>query len=181
MVYLYRVSWCCNAGSSVLSGKYCVLVMKCIWKVILFHFHGQWLPCSISQVIRGFPSWLESMDVSVLLLAGLHIFLVSYPGKYWKQQLYGTPMWSTLWSNARVKVSCPDLAGYRTLKPVSWFLRSGTLLLFHHLLLTYFCVCRNLLNNDVGVENVHNGAGWARSGSAEKKMSRWKLHAAGGL
>jgi len=61
-------------GSSVLSGKYCVLVMKCIWKVI-----------------RGLPSWLDSMDVS-LLLADLHSFLVSYPGSYWKQQSDDTPM-----------------------------------------------------------------------------------------
>merc|ERR550532_3079938 len=62
-------------GSSVLSGKYCMLVMKCIWKVI-----------------RGLPSWLEAgMDVS-LLLADLHSFLVSYPGSYWKQQADDTPM-----------------------------------------------------------------------------------------
>jgi len=61
-------------GSSVLSGKYCVLVMKCIWKVI-----------------RGLPAWLDSMDVS-LLLADLHSFLVSYPGSYWKQQSDDTPM-----------------------------------------------------------------------------------------
>ena len=57
-------------GSSVLSGKYCVLVMKCIWKVI-----------------RGLPSW---QDLS-LLLADLHSFLVTYPGSYWKQQSDGTP------------------------------------------------------------------------------------------
>ena len=61
-------------GSSVLSGKYCVLVMKCIWKVI-----------------RGLPAWLDSMDVS-LLLADLNSFLVSYPGSYWKQQSDDTPM-----------------------------------------------------------------------------------------
>jgi len=62
-------------GSSVLTGKYCMLVMKCIWKVI-----------------RGLPSWLEAgMDVS-LLLADLHSFLVSYPGSYWKQQADDTPM-----------------------------------------------------------------------------------------
>ena len=61
-------------GSSVLSGKYCMLVMKCIWKVI-----------------RGLPSWLDSMDVS-LLLGDLHGFLVSYPGSYWKQQTDDTPM-----------------------------------------------------------------------------------------
>merc|ERR1712088_761967 len=59
----------------VLTGKYCMLVMKCIWKVI-----------------RGLPSWLEAgMDVS-LLLADLHSFLVSYPGSYWKQQADDTPM-----------------------------------------------------------------------------------------
>jgi len=61
-------------GSSVLSSKYTVLVMKCIWKVI-----------------RGLPSWLDSMDLS-LLLADLHSFLVSYPSSYWKQQEDDTPM-----------------------------------------------------------------------------------------
>ena len=35
--------------------------------------------------------------------------------------------------------------------------------------LTYFCVCRKLINSGVGVENGHNGAGGVRSGSAEKK------------
>ena len=54
-------------GSSVLSGKYCVLVMKCIWKII-----------------RGLPARLASMDVS-LLLTDLHSFLVSYPGSYWME------------------------------------------------------------------------------------------------
>ena len=61
-------------GSSVLSGKYHVLVRKCIWKVI-----------------RGLPAWLDSMDVS-LLLADLHIFLVSYPGSHWKEQSDDTHM-----------------------------------------------------------------------------------------
>ena len=61
-------------GSSVLSGKYCVLVMKCIWKII-----------------RGLPTRLDSMDVS-LLLADLHSFLVSYLGSYWKQQSDDPPM-----------------------------------------------------------------------------------------
>ena len=42
----------------------------------------------VTQVIRGLPSWLEAgMDVS-LLLADLHSFLVSYPGSYWKQQVF---------------------------------------------------------------------------------------------
>jgi len=62
-------------GSSVLSGKYCMLVMKCIWKVI-----------------RGLPSWLEGGMDSSLLLTDLHAFLVSYPGSYWKQQTDDTPM-----------------------------------------------------------------------------------------
>ena len=75
------------AGSSVLSGKYCVLVMKCIWKVI-----------------RGLPSWLESMDVS-LLLADLHSFLVSYPGSYWKQQSDDTPM-RTVKTEIHILVKC---------------------------------------------------------------------------
>lgn len=61
-------------GSSVLSDKYCVLVMKCIWKVI-----------------RGLPTWLESMDVANLL-GDIHSFLVSYPASYWKQQADDTPM-----------------------------------------------------------------------------------------
>ena len=42
----------------------------------------------LTQVIRGLPSWLEAgMDVS-LVLADLHSFLVSYPGSYWKQQVF---------------------------------------------------------------------------------------------
>ena len=45
-------------GNSGLSEKYCVLVMKCIWKVI-----------------RGLPTWLEVMDTAALL-ADLHSFLV---------------------------------------------------------------------------------------------------------
>ena len=45
-------------GNSGLSDKYCVLVMKCIWKVI-----------------RGLPTWLEVMDTAALL-ADLHSFLV---------------------------------------------------------------------------------------------------------
>jgi len=61
-------------GNSVLSDKYCVLVMKCIWKVI-----------------RGLPSWLETMDTAAVL-ADLHSFLVSYPASYWKQQEDDTPM-----------------------------------------------------------------------------------------
>jgi len=61
-------------GSSVLTNKYTTLVMKCIWKVI-----------------RALPSWLEEMDVS-LLLADLHSFLISFPGSYWKQQADDTPM-----------------------------------------------------------------------------------------
>ena len=60
-------------GSSVLSGKYRVLVRKCIWKVI-----------------RGLPARLDSMDVS-LLLADLHSFLMPYPGSNWKQQSDDTP------------------------------------------------------------------------------------------
>ena len=47
-----------------------------------------------TQVIRGLPSWLEAgMDVS-LLLADLHSFLVSYPGSYWKQQVFLTLLWT---------------------------------------------------------------------------------------
>ena len=61
-------------GSSVLSDKYCVLVMKCIWKVI-----------------RGLPTWLETMDTANLL-ADIHSFLVNYPASYWKQQADDTPM-----------------------------------------------------------------------------------------
>ena len=41
--------------------RYCVLVMKCIWKVI-----------------RGLPTWLETMDTAALL-ADLHNFLVCVP------------------------------------------------------------------------------------------------------
>ena len=73
-------------GSSVLTGKYCMLVMKCIWKVIRRLFEKCFM-VMFSKVIRGLPSWLEAgMDVS-LLLADLHSFLVSYPGSYWKQQV----------------------------------------------------------------------------------------------
>ena len=61
-------------GSSVLSDKYCVLVMKCIWKVI-----------------RGLQTWLETMDVASLL-GDIHSFLVNYPASYWKQQADDTPM-----------------------------------------------------------------------------------------
>ena len=61
--------------------------MKCIWKVI-----------------RGLPSWLESMDVS-LLLADLHSFLESYPGGYWKQQSDDTPM-RTVKTEIRTLVKC---------------------------------------------------------------------------
>lgn len=61
-------------GNSGLSEKYCVLVMKCIWKVI-----------------RGLPTWLEVMDTAALL-ADLHSFLVSYPASYWKAQEDDTPM-----------------------------------------------------------------------------------------
>ena len=50
------------------------MVMKCMWKVI-----------------RALPSWLESMDVS-LLMADLHSFMVSYPGSYWEQQSDDTPL-----------------------------------------------------------------------------------------
>ena len=46
-------------GNSSLSDKYCTLVMKCIWKVI-----------------RGLPTWLETMDTAAML-ADLHNFLVS--------------------------------------------------------------------------------------------------------
>ena len=42
--------------------RYCVLVMKCIWKVI-----------------RGLPTWLDTMDTAALL-ADLHNFLVRIPG-----------------------------------------------------------------------------------------------------
>lgn len=48
--------------------------MKCIWKVI-----------------RGLPTWLETMDTANLL-ADIHSFLVSYPASYWKQQSDDTPM-----------------------------------------------------------------------------------------
>ena len=66
-----------------------MLVMKCIWKVCICEkskvYHGG---DPLTQVIRGLPSWLEAgMDVS-LLLADLHSFLVSYPGSYWKQQVF---------------------------------------------------------------------------------------------
>lgn len=61
-------------GSSVLSEKYCVLIMKCIWKVI-----------------RGLPTWLETMDTANLL-ADIHSFLMNYPASYWKQQADDTPM-----------------------------------------------------------------------------------------
>jgi len=61
-------------GTTVLSGKYCELVMKCIWKVI-----------------RGLPSWIEKLDVS-LLMADLHEFLKAYPSSYWKKQEDDTPM-----------------------------------------------------------------------------------------
>merc|ERR1719266_1733857 len=61
-------------GTSVLSGKYCELVMKCIWKVI-----------------RGLPSWIDKLDVS-LLMADLHEFLKAYPSSYWKKQEDDTPM-----------------------------------------------------------------------------------------
>ena len=72
-------------GSSVLTGKYCMLVMKCIWKVADFFLERK--VNVMCQVIRGLPSWLDAgMDVS-LLLADLHSFLVSYPGSYWKQQV----------------------------------------------------------------------------------------------
>lgn len=75
-------------GSSVLTGKYCMLVMKCIWKVIYCLFEVHFFMLILTQVIRGLPSWLEAgMDVS-LLLADLHSFLVSYPGSYWKQQVF---------------------------------------------------------------------------------------------
>ena len=38
------------------------------------------VPAAAAQVIRGLPSWLDSMDVS-LLLGDLHGFLVSYSGR----------------------------------------------------------------------------------------------------
>merc|ERR1719239_1521914 len=61
-------------GNSGLSEKYCVLVMKCIWKVI-----------------RGLPTWLEVMDTAALL-ADLHSFLVSYPASYGKTMEDDTPI-----------------------------------------------------------------------------------------
>lgn len=61
-------------GTSVLSGKYCELVMKCIWKVI-----------------RGLPTWIDKLDVD-LLMADLHEFLKAYPASYWKKQEDDTPM-----------------------------------------------------------------------------------------
>ena len=39
------------------------------------------------ECYSSLPARLDSMDVS-LLLADLNSFLVSYPGSYWKQQLY---------------------------------------------------------------------------------------------
>ena len=55
-------------GNSGLSDKYCVLVMKCIWKVI-----------------RGLPTWLEVMDTAALL-ADLHSFLVIISWCFWLRQ-----------------------------------------------------------------------------------------------
>merc|ERR1712123_373742 len=126
-------------GSSVLSGKYCVLVMKCIWKVI-----------------RGLPAWLDSMDVS-LLLADLHSFLVSYPGSYWKQQSDDTPM-------RTVKTVIHTLVKYQGDGILSCLGRIQDPQTSE--LVPYV---RKLLNSGVGVENGHNGAGGVRSGSAEKK------------
>lgn len=126
-------------GSSVLSGKYCVLVMKCIWKVI-----------------RGLPSWLESMDVS-LLLADLHSFLVSYPGSYWKQQSDDTPM-RTVKTVIHTLVKCQ---GEGILSCLGRIQDPQTSELVPYI--------RKLINSGVGVENGHNGAGGVRSGSAEKK------------
>ena len=57
-------------GNSGLSDKYCVLVMKCIWKVI-----------------RGLPTWLEAMDTAALL-ADLHSFLVRIDITFKLRNLY---------------------------------------------------------------------------------------------
>jgi len=125
-------------GSSVLSGKYCVLVMKCIWKVI-----------------RGLQSWLDSMDVS-LLLADLHSFLMDYPGSYWKKQSDDTPM-------RTVKTVIHTLVKYQGEGILSCLGRIQDQQKSE--LVPYI---RKLLTSGVAAENGHNGAG-GRSGSAEKK------------
>jgi len=125
-------------GSSVLSGKYCVLVMKCIWKVI-----------------RGLPSWLDSMDVS-LLLADLHSFLVDYPGSYWKKQSDDTPM-RTVKTVIHTLVKCQGEGILSSLGRIQDQQKSE--------LVPYI---RKLLSSGIGTENGHNGA-VGKSGSAEKK------------
>merc|ERR1719348_258560 len=125
-------------GSSVLSGKYCVLVMKCIWKVI-----------------RGLPSWLDSMDVS-LLLADLHSFLVDYPGSYWKKQADDTPM-RTVKTVIHTLVKCHGEGILSCLGRIHDQQKSE--------LVPYI---RKLLSSGIGTENGHNGAG-GKSGSARRR------------
>jgi len=72
-IALVRLLHSC-VGSTQLSNKYCVLIMKCLWKVI-----------------RGLPQWLESMEVSSLLVV-LHEFLKSFPSNYGKTMEDDTPL-----------------------------------------------------------------------------------------
>jgi len=130
-------------GNSSLSDKYCTLVMKCIWKVI-----------------RGLPTWLETMDTAAML-ADLHNFLASYPSNYWKQKEDDTPM-RTVKTVIHTIVKCKGESVLGCLHKIQDPQASE--------LLPYI---RKLLNTGVGVENGGNGSSMKPShivqASADKK------------
>ena len=131
-------------GSSVLTGKYCMLVMKCIWKVIYCLFWSQFFhvdfdsgdtrPTFLAWSRHGRLSTAGRSSLIPRLLSWLILEAAGFPKLWLTEYLHSplfrrtTPQWGqsrrlyTLWWSSRARPSWDVSTGFKTHRLASWCL-----------------------------------------------------------